>query len=702
MTKKVSHLSRGAALLLLFATILISLSSCTTNTPSGSETVETEPDVTVEAETKQYLDPTPSDPEPIPDDGIYIIYNVNSKSAGKISGKKRQKLDTGEEAEPVTAQASLGYRFVMWSDGLTTPERSGDSTAESVSLTAIFDYDILSLPILMLDTETGRDVTSKSEYIGASVSLAGAGKYDFTDTDVSVRGRGNNTWTYEKKSYRIKLSEKRNILGIASGKSKSWVLLANMCDQSLLRNDTALALDSVFRRVGWEPAATSVEVYLNGEYRGVYLLAEAITVDKNRVKLDDSSVQTDVDTGYLIKLSAYADTVDFVVAGKQYEIRSDLSTNASVAKKQRKEIGSYVEQCWNAVRTGNRTIIENLIDLESLIDAYLMEEYVKNLDMGWDSFYLYKDAGGKLCFGPLWDFDLSFGNGNETCERTDGIYCGILYNEGLSNPWFYRMNSYEWFRELCTARWNAVYPALRQIPERVRLTAENGYDSFCRNFEKWQIFGRCMNRETERITSLRTYREHYEYLAKWIGERGEWLNRYYNTADYRNGVFTNNRDIPEVRIGNDTANSLQQQYRALNGYINTASLRTADRSFPNEGVENLFDMRTALKYCTECSGEITISFSLDQARAITGYLLITANDTDWHAERNPDGWSIFGSNDKTNWKEIERISDGKNRLDAESYTAYGFEIDDPQTFRHYRIVFRNQEILQFADMILFG
>ena len=265
MSKKASPLSRASALLLLFATVLVSLASCKTTVPSDGETEESSPGLSADTETKQYLDPAPADPEPVPDDGIYIVYNVNSKAAGKISGKKSQKIDAGGEAEPVSAKASLGYRFVMWSDGLTTPERSGDSTEESVSLTAIFDYDILSLPILLLDTETGRDVTSKTEYIGASVSLAGSGKYDFSDTDVSVRGRGNNTWTYDKKSYRIKLSEKRNILGIASGKSKSWVLLANMCDQSLLRNDTALALDSVFRRVGWEPAATSVEVYLNGE-----------------------------------------------------------------------------------------------------------------------------------------------------------------------------------------------------------------------------------------------------------------------------------------------------------------------------------------------------------------------------------------------------------------------------------------------------
>ena len=695
-------LFRTVALLLLSS--VFPLAACSRGAQTDGTHTEEESSLPVaEAETRQYLDTEPTDREPLPDDGIYVRYSVNAKAAGKICGRSKQKLEEGEKTSAVTAEAALGYRFVIWSDGTTTPSREGDSPESSVTLTAIFDYDILSLPVLLLNTETGKDVTSKKEYIGASVSLIGSGDCDFTDNAVSVRGRGNNTWHYEKKSYRFKLSKKRNILDIASGKSKSWVLLANMCDQSLLRNDTALSLGAVFSHVVWEPAATSVEVYLNGEYRGVYLLAEAITVESHRVALDESETETETDIGYLIKLSYYADTVDFVVAGKQYEIRSNLSSDEITAKRQRKTIGSYTERCWNAIKTGNRSAIEDLVDLDSLIDAYLLEEYVKNLDMGWDSFYLVKDAGGRLRFGPCWDFDLSFGNGNETCEKTEGIYCGICYNEALSNPWFYQMNRYPWFRALCKARWNELYPKLCQVPEYVIRTAEEGYDSFCRNFEKWNIFGQRMNRETERITSLRTYREHFEYLAKWIRVRGEWLDRYFNGSGYLNGTFTDNIEIPPTQIGNSEAESLLQKYTVLNSVIKTETIRAEnDAPYPNEGVDNLLDMCISNKYCTDCSRSITVTFSLDQARSLGGYLLITANDTELYAERNPDGWTLYGSNDKTNWAELDHVQNGKTALNAVNDTAYGFEIDYPQSFRYYKIEFRNEGILQFSDMILLG
>ncbi len=112
----------------------------------------------------------------------------------------------------------------------------------------------------------------------------------------------------------------------------------------------------------------------------------------------------------------------FTAAERLFQIHNDLSENESVKNKQIAFILDYINKCWIAVKEGSRYNIEYLIDLNSLIDTYLVEEVLKNLDVGYDSYYLYKDKGGKLFFGPLWDFDLSQGNANEGCEFYTDLY----------------------------------------------------------------------------------------------------------------------------------------------------------------------------------------------------------------------------------------------------------------------------------------
>lgn len=179
--KKGKHLSITALSVCLAALTLL-LVSCdsTDKDPSNSETIpESTPTVETEAEAesgtsfysgmnysgykrptvktdKQYL---PTEPLAEPEEGK-IIYTVNSKSAGRVDGWKTQ--EAGKESNVVEAVAKLGYKFVKWSDGVTTATRSGD-TAEGV-YTAIFDYDILDMPIISINTDDGEAITSKEEY----------------------------------------------------------------------------------------------------------------------------------------------------------------------------------------------------------------------------------------------------------------------------------------------------------------------------------------------------------------------------------------------------------------------------------------------------------------------------------------------------------------------------------------------------------
>ena len=679
-----------------------------------------------ETETEEiYVPPVPDDPDgpvTIPDDGnIYVIYTVNNKMGGTLSGTVRQQItSTRPVTTVVTAKPNLGYKFVGWSDGKTEAKRSGDTADETVVLTALFDYDTLELPVLDIRTETGRDVESKTEYIAGTMSLFNAeSRYAFSDSTIRIRGRGNNTWTYEKKSYKFKFDQKINLLGLGNQKYKTWVLLANMCDQSLLRNHTALYLGRSMSHLDWMPNSTSVEVYLNGEYRGVYLLAEEIEVKDGRVPVSDNP-EAGTDIGFLFEMSVYTDHASpgfFQTGSRAYGIKSDLSSDPNLAQQQKAFLKDYINQCWGSIRSGSRERVDALIDIPSAVDAYIAEEILKNLDMGWDSFYFHKDAGGKLVFGPIWDFDLTLGNGNETCEYYTDLYCAIYRtafdgNTMLSNNWFYALMTCDWFREEVADR----YAELREsvfdhLDDFVTSNAKAGFKAYSRNFKKWPVFGKSMNRETELITSLKNYTEHYEYLAEWVQNRVDWLADCYPTANFLSGTFINYAsliagwDAEPARV--ILPDGLSQ---ALKGKTDLTpdiyDYQSTLAGFDGEGIDNAYDGNAATKYCVNVGTDLALRVFFDHAVTMEYIVLTTGNDTDKFPERNPTGvWEIFGTNDDSvgqrEWIRLTSFGGGGTYV-AQSGVRYAIETGLTQPYKYYKIQLHHEGVLQFAELEFYG
>ena len=126
---------------------------------------------------------------------------------------------------------------------------------------------------------------------------------DFEDI-VEIKGRGNSSWRQHKKPYAIKLSSKNELLGMK--KHKRWVLIANYSDKTLLRNYCASQLGNGIYNHEWNPSFISVQLIMNGKYRGVYLLGEAIKIDKNRVNIPDISDDPD-NGGFIFELNERMD-----------------------------------------------------------------------------------------------------------------------------------------------------------------------------------------------------------------------------------------------------------------------------------------------------------------------------------------------------------------------------------------------------------
>ena len=151
---------------------------------------------------------------------------------------------------------------------------------------------------LYITTNDGKDVTSKEEYKPCQILLNGRGAFSNYSASASIRGRGNSTWEwYDKKPYRIKLDEKHKILGL--DKAKHWVLLANYRDITDIMNTFVFEMGE-WLGLPYTNHTRYVEVFLNGDYRGLYQLTEQVQQGKNRVDISDERgilLTLDVDDG---------------------------------------------------------------------------------------------------------------------------------------------------------------------------------------------------------------------------------------------------------------------------------------------------------------------------------------------------------------------------------------------------------------------
>lgn len=403
------------------------------------------------------------------------------------------------------------------------------------------EFSQFEMPIIKINTASGDTVTSKEEYIDAKISVVNKqGVSEMTDTNISVRLRGNVTLSAEKKSYKMKFAEKQNILNVGVGGGKTWCLISNCYDGSLLRNLATYRIADSLDGLMYSPNCLSVELIVNDIYQGVYLLCEDVNVNKNRVAITENPEEIE-NNGYLIEMSRYDEENYFTVDKETFRVKSELSLTGSVKQSQIEYISGYITECIDALKNGDRTVVEQYINLQSLIDLYILNEIVKNVDVGWSSFYFSKNTGGKIEFGPPWDFDLALGNANcvKGIDSWEGINpYHVLNVNANSNPWFCYALGNKWFRDLVQQRWAELKDKISELPKIVTVEAETNYKSYCRNFEKWSnVLGEQVYIEPKQIVALTSFKDHYTYLSDWLDKRIVWLTEYYSTDDFLNGIF---------------------------------------------------------------------------------------------------------------------------------------------------------------------
>lgn len=314
------------------------------------------------------------------------------------------------------------------------------------------------IPSLYIDVTSGNmdyiHALKGNEESGTMRLYTADGTRNYSGRLESVSGRGNATWTHEKKPYSLKLTAEADLLGM--GSAQKWILLANAADRSNLRNmivyDFAEAIG-----LPYTPECEWVDLYLNGEYAGLYLLCERNEIHSQRVDLEESSsflVSQELEWRLKNQGYPYISTESGAYLRIHY---SAFNSTSLLEIWQSAENAIFAEDGIDPITRKSWT---ELIDPESWAEKYLIEEVFGNLDAGNVSQYFYYDksrASEKIYAGPIWDYDMAIGNPiTEQQYEPNTFYA----NTSEATSWFSSLYQKEEFFSRVTKLYQTVFRPL--------------------------------------------------------------------------------------------------------------------------------------------------------------------------------------------------------------------------------------------------
>ena len=394
----------------------------------------------------------------------------------------------------------------------------------------------MNAPRFYIETEGHKKIDSTERYVECNVNIRNTDVSVITDAPARVRGRGNTTWTTisDKKAYRVKFDKKTDLFGM--GREKDYVLLSNYRDYTLMRNDL------VFRtarkmELAYTSEAEWVHLYLNGKYEGLYLLCEQTETGENRVNIgkddaDGATERTGEQTGFLLEIDGAGDYEDnqffkfkpVRTADATYAWRNHFTVTIKspggeyITDEQYDYIKEYMTEVNRSIALRDWKTFCELCDVDSFVDSFIINELSYSVDMGW-AFFLYKPAGEKLHYGPVWDYDQGFGSSD-----LGGITYDSWYS-GEENVWFtWLLNSSNFKAEVCR-RYNEIYDSvIMGMDDEITAMYDAYIDDINVNYVRWdRAIGYPCWRLPNEIVKLKTYDGNVKYLRTWLQKRINWM-----------------------------------------------------------------------------------------------------------------------------------------------------------------------------------
>lgn len=422
------------------------------------------------------------------------------------------------------------------------------------------DFTSSKLPIIIINTNGQKILDEPKIFATMGIIDNGIGKenrisdsFNGYNGKIGIEIRGHSSQMFPKKQYGIELwdesgnSINSSLLGMPS--ENDWVLNASYTDKTFLRNVITYKLGNDLGR--YASRTKFCEVIINNEYMGLYILQEKIKRDKNRVnikKLEAPDSTGDALTGgYILKIDRidlgdkYFNSSFPSVYPKSPVIPSPISyihvypNSKNILPVQQDYIRNYITAFETSLSNDdyNNPLsgFYKYIDINSFVDYYLVSEFVKAVDAYRLSAYLYKNReteGGKLNFGPLWDYDLAFGLPDyNNAWLSSGWQAHVPPYEGIwSTPfWTKKIFDDPVFYNLLAKRWHEIKDSVfnpTKLFNYIDQMSLSILDARVRNFIKWPILGVYV--WPEKFVG-QNYEEEILYLKGWIAQRYAWMDK---------------------------------------------------------------------------------------------------------------------------------------------------------------------------------
>ncbi len=428
-----------------------------------------------------------------------------------------------------------------------------------------------TLPSVSITSDTEYYDVSKGGYSEAKISIYSSEGYTETaySGNTEIKLRGNSTAYQSKRPFKLKLAKKVDLFGM--GESKHWVLLANAYDRTNLRNKVSYDFSGALGLPYCE--SILVNVMYNGVYYGLYELSENIRVDEGRVEiynwedtaeevakaiakaesLSDSERDSleakmcnnlswvtsgkfgdytisdyydtssfDISGGYLIENDSYYDEVSKFTTKNLMKLMIKSPEYLSSNSDMMDYLKDYIQTMENAIYSPNRLNSEGktyseYMDVDSFINFWMVNQIWKNVELLFKSCYMYKDVGGKLYFGPVWDMDWTSGN-HVNLHGDGGKYNTWWHSESQDREYWYRAlyNDPNFILELWE-RWQEIggdidnmLAEFDTLSEEIKASAE--IDNSLWYYDM-------------------SYAQEIKQLDKWLNNRLKWMNEQFETPD---------------------------------------------------------------------------------------------------------------------------------------------------------------------------
>ena len=433
----------------------------------------------------------------------------------------------------LTAIPVDGWVFAEWQGDIQNENNPIEIKIDKpISLKAVFKrYPGSGLPILKIKTnQVIGPSMDKDSYVEGSLEIISNGNFEgLEETTMKIKGRGNSTWwictdagagaVIGKCPYQVKFGDKTSVLGMPE--DKKWVLLAEKSDKSMIRNKIARYMGQL-SDLEYTPNAEYIELFINEDYQGTYLIGQKVEESKNRVNIGDDGYLIEIDTDAHNRIdpddiifkptiwsSIHTDGV-FNIKDPEIEYGSDKFNFIE------NYINNFEENLYSNEFNDPDSGYNSYIDIDSLIDWFIINEIAKTVDARWySSIYFSYVPGEKIKMGPIWDFDLSYGN----LDYSDAQYTNGFYVK--QNNWIDRLYEDDDFVEKVKNRYAYYYSKLDDIKNKIDEFAKYINKSQKANFERWDILGVYV--WPNPVYDL-TYEQEVERLKNWIEERMNWLN----------------------------------------------------------------------------------------------------------------------------------------------------------------------------------